>query len=88
MQIELTPAQAAFIEIGIQSGRFHDQDDALRQMLAEWEQKERRRLELLNSIRSALQSVDAGEGEIYTAASLPGLVDSIEARGKRKLAGD
>ncbi len=36
MQIELTPAQNSFIELGIQEGRFRDRDEAVRQALALW----------------------------------------------------
>ena len=78
MQIELTPEQVSFIDMGIQSGRFRNADDAMRKMLVEWEQRERARMELLASLELAQHSVEAGEGETYTADTMRLLVDSVK----------
>ncbi len=87
MQIELTPEQVSFIDMGIQSGRFRNADDAMRKMLVEWEQRERARMELLASLELAQHSVEAGEGETYTADTMHLLVDSVKKRGMENLAG-
>jgi putative addiction module CopG family antidote len=87
MQVQLTPEQASFVDLGIQEGRFRDSEEAVRQALALWERQERARIELLASLDLAEQSVDAGEGESYTAATLRQLVESVEQRGMAKLAG-
>jgi putative addiction module CopG family antidote len=86
MQVELTPAQASFIDLGIQEGRFRDSEEAVRQALVEWEKRERARVELLASLDAGEQSLDAGEGEEYTAENLSALVQSIEKRGAARLA--
>jgi putative addiction module CopG family antidote len=86
MQVELTPAQASFIELGIQEGRFRDSEEAVRKALAEWEKRERARVELLASFDAAEQALDAGEGEEYTMETLPSLVQSIKERGAVRLA--
>jgi putative addiction module CopG family antidote len=87
MQVQLTPEQASFIDLGIQEGRFRNSEEAVRQALALWERQERARIELLASLDLAEQSVDAGEGESYTGATLHELVESVEQRGMTKLAG-
>lgn len=87
MQIELTPEQVSFIDMGIQSGRFRNADDAMRKMLVEWEQRERARMELLASLELAQHSVEAGEGETYTADTMRLLVDSVKKSGMENLAG-
>jgi Arc/MetJ-type ribon-helix-helix transcriptional regulator len=87
MQIELTPAQSSFVNLGIQEGRFRGPEEAVQQALALWEKRERARIELLASLDLAEQSLDAGEGETYTSETLHELVASVEQCGKQTLAG-
>jgi putative addiction module CopG family antidote len=86
MQVELTPAQSSFIDLGIQEGRFRDSEEAVMRALALWEKQERARIELLASIDLAEESLDAGEGENYTDETLHELVDSVRERGIAELA--
>jgi putative addiction module CopG family antidote len=87
MQIQLTPEQNSFVALGIQEGRYRDSDEAVRQALAQWEKRERARIELLSSLDLAEQSIDAGEGEDYTSETLHKLIESIQQRGSARLAG-
>jgi putative addiction module CopG family antidote len=87
MQVQLTPAQNSFVDLGIQEGRFRDSDEAVRQALAQWEKRERTRVELLASLDLAEQSLDAEEGETYSSETLHELVASIRERGLARLAG-
>jgi putative addiction module CopG family antidote len=87
MQVELTPAQSSFVDLGIQEGRYRDSDEAVRQALALWEKRERARVELLASLDLAEHSLDAGEGESYTSETLLELVESVKERGMARLAG-
>lgn len=84
MRIELTPEQNSFIDLGIPEDRFRDSLDAVKQALAQWEKRERARAELLASLDLAEQSLDAGEGEEYTAETLNRLVSSVEERGRTR----
>ena len=86
MQIELTPEQNSFVELGIQEGRFRSREDAVRAALALWEKRERARIELLASLDAAEESLDAGEGEEYTLEGLSSLVEDIKTRGAARLA--
>lgn len=87
MQIELTPEQNSFIDMGIQEGRFQNSEEAVRQALALWEKRERARIQFLVSLDEAEKSIDAGEGEEYTIETLPKFVEGVRARGMAKLNG-
>ncbi|HWG19141.1 MAG TPA: type II toxin-antitoxin system ParD family antitoxin [Terracidiphilus sp.] len=82
MQIELTPAQNSFVDLGIQEGRYRDREEAVKAALALWERRERARVELLSSLDSAERALDAGEGEEYAPESLDSLLASVKARGR------
>ena len=86
MQVELTPEQSSFVDLGIQEGRFRNSEEAVRQALALWERRERTRIEVLASLDLAEQSLDAGEGQTYTAETLHELVESVTQRGTARLA--
>jgi putative addiction module CopG family antidote len=87
MRVELTQAQSSFIDLGIQEGRFRNYEEAVREALAQWEKRERLRVELLASLDLAEQSLDAGEGETYSSDTLNELIESVKARGSAALAG-
>jgi len=87
MQVQLTPEQNSFVELGIQQGRFRDSEEAVRQALALWEKRERARVELLASLDLAEESLEADEGETYSAETLNELVASVKERGMSRLAG-
>jgi putative addiction module CopG family antidote len=85
MKVDLTPAQASFIDLGIEEGRYRNSEEAVHQALAQWEKRERARIELLTSLDSAEQALDAGEGKEYTADTLSSLVESVKERGVARL---
>ncbi|MGA2219431.1 MAG: type II toxin-antitoxin system ParD family antitoxin [Terracidiphilus sp.] len=87
MQVELTPEQNSFIDLGIQEGRFRDSEEAVRHALALWEKRERARVEVLASLDLAEQSLDAGAGDTYTIETLHELAESVRDRGLARLAG-
>jgi putative addiction module CopG family antidote len=82
MQIELTPAQDSFVELGIQQGRFRNREEAVQQALALWEGRERARIELLTSLDAAEQALDGEEGETYKEENLSSLVSAVRERGQ------
>ncbi|MBI4204673.1 MAG: hypothetical protein HY527_06575 [Betaproteobacteria bacterium] len=47
MNVELTPDQRAFVQKAIESGRFARQEEAVKEALALWEERERRRLGII-----------------------------------------
>ena len=86
MEIELTPEQESFVQLGVREGRFRDEKEAVREALSFWEERQRRRLELILSIEMAEVSLDAGHGEVYTEETLPQLTEDVRRRGMERLA--
>ena len=62
MNVDLTPDQQAFIRRAIDSGRFHREEEAVQEALALWEERERRRAEILAALDEAEASLAGGEG--------------------------
>ncbi len=88
MDIHLTPDQEAFIREGIDAGRFRSAADAVQQALSLWEERERRRAEILMSVDKAEASLARGEGRIITPNSLRKLAEDVKQRGRTRLAGE
>ena len=88
MEVHLTPDQKAFVGEAIQSGRLRQEEDAVREALALWEERERTRAEILAAIDEAEASFARGEGREATEQSMRELAESIKQRGRASLAGD
>lgn len=85
MDVELTDDQKAFIRQAIESGRFRRTEDAVREALSLWEERERRRAEILAAIDSAEASLARGEGHAITRESMRDLAEDIKKRGRLRL---
>jgi len=89
MELHLTPEQEAFIRQGIEAGRFHGQEDAVREAMSLWEERERRRLELLAAVEQAEASLARGEGRrITTHEEVTQLTEDIKRRGIARLSAE
>jgi len=66
MDVELTADQRAFVQKAIESGRFSREEEAVAEALALWEERERRRLEIVAMIDEAEASLARGEGRAFT----------------------
>lgn len=87
MNVELTPDQRAFVQKAIESGRFKREEDAVREALALWEERERRRLEILAMVDEAEASLARGEGRTFTSPEeTRSLADEIKQRLRRRIA--
>jgi len=85
MNVELTPDQRAFIQKAIESGRFSHEEEAVREALALWEERERRRLEIIAMLDEADASFERGEGIPITEESVKGLVEEAKQRLRRRI---
>lgn len=86
MEVQLTPDQKAFVRQGIESGRLRSEEDAVQQALSLWEERERRRLEILLAVEQAEASLARGEGRlISTEQERRQLVEDIKQRGIARL---
>jgi len=81
----MTPDQKAFIQKAICSGRFAREVDAVREALALWEERERKRAEFLAALDDAATSLDRGEGIPITQESMRELAGEVKRRGLARL---
>ena len=82
MEVQLTDDQKAFVRQAIESGRYSGEEEALRDALALWEGRERRRAEILAAVDQAEASYARGEGRrITTREESAQLADDVKRRG-------
>jgi putative addiction module CopG family antidote len=86
VQLELTKEQQEFIRRAIQSGRIHSAEAAVKEALALWVERERRRQEILGAIDEAEASLARGEDIIITKFSMRELAEDVKHRGRARLA--
>jgi len=88
MEVDLTPGQRAFVRQAIESGRLQHEEDAVKEALSLWEERERRRLEMLLAVDRAEASLERGEGrKIRTSQDAQRLADDVKERGMARLKG-
>ena len=88
MEVNLTPDQEAFIRQAIETGRYSREEDAVREALSLWEERERTRAEILAAVDAAEASLARGEGRIITEQSVRDLADEVKQRGRARLAAE
>jgi putative addiction module CopG family antidote len=88
MEVQFTPDQQAFVREAIQSGRLHHEDDAVREALRMWEERERTRAEILAAVDEAEAAISRGEGRSITAESMLELAGDVKRRGRARLAAE
>jgi putative addiction module CopG family antidote len=84
MEVQLTPDQEAFVRQAIKSGRIHREEDALKEALSLWEERERTRAEILAAVDEAEASLARGEGRIITQGSMLELAEEVKRRGRAR----
>lgn len=88
MEIDLTPDQRDFVRRAIATGRFSREEEAVEEALSLWEERERRRAEIIEAINEAEASLTRGEGRRITPDSVRELADDVKSRGRARLAGE
>ena len=86
MEINPTPEQRDFIRRAVAEGRLKRAEDAARDGLDLWVERERRRDELLAAIDAADAEAASGEGTVITSESMRALADDVKRRGRERLA--
>ena len=86
MNVDLTPDQRAFAQRAIESGRFSREEEAVQEALRLWEERERRRLEILAALDEAEASLARGEGIPITEESMKTLAEETKQRLRRRIA--
>ena len=72
----------------IDSGPFSHEEEAVQEALALWEERERRRFEILASLDEAEASLARGEGRTITEESMKALAHDVKQRGRARLAAE
>lgn len=88
MEVQLTPDQKAFVRQAIESGRLRREEDAVKEALSLWEERERNRAEILAAVDEAEASLTRGEGRNITRESMNELAESVKLRGRARLAAE
>src|SRR6266566_5127852 len=88
MNVDLTPDQRALVKRAIESGRFSHEEEAVQEALALWEERERKRLEILASLDEAEASLARSEGRPITEESMKALAEDVKQRGRARLAAE
>jgi Arc/MetJ-type ribon-helix-helix transcriptional regulator len=88
MDVQFTPDQRAFVRQAIESGRLRREEDAVKEALSLWEERERTRAEILAAVDEAEASLARGEGRIITQESMRDLAAEVKRRGRDRLAAE
>jgi Arc/MetJ-type ribon-helix-helix transcriptional regulator len=88
MEVHLTPDQKAFARQAIDSGRLQREEDAVKEALSLWEERERTRAEIIAAVDEAEASLARGEGRVITQDSMRELADGVKQRGRARLAAE
>ncbi|HLG58925.1 MAG TPA: hypothetical protein VI485_26500 [Vicinamibacterales bacterium] len=88
MNVELTPDQRAFVQRAIESGRLTRAEEAVQEALGLWEERERRRLEIVAMVDEAEASLARGEGREITVQSMSALAEDVKRRMRHRIASE
>jgi Arc/MetJ-type ribon-helix-helix transcriptional regulator len=88
MEVQLTADQRAFVRQAIDSGRLQHEEDAVKEALSLWEERERSRAETLAAVDEAEASLSRGEGLAITQESMHELAQDLKRRGRARLAAE
>jgi Arc/MetJ-type ribon-helix-helix transcriptional regulator len=87
-EVELSSEQQEFVRRAVASGRVRDAAGAVREPLALWVERERRREEILAAIDQAEASLARGEGRVITRESMREVAEDVKRRGCARLAAE
>jgi Arc/MetJ-type ribon-helix-helix transcriptional regulator len=85
MEIELTADQKAFARQAVEAGRLISEEEAVKEALALWEDRERRRVEFRATLDEARASLARDAGRPITQESMRVLSAEVKERGRARL---
>lgn len=89
MEVNLTSDQKYFIRHAIESGRLQREEDAVREALSLWAERERQRIEILAAVDKAKASLARGEGRTLTSAEdVLAFAEDVKRRGLARLSAE
>jgi Arc/MetJ-type ribon-helix-helix transcriptional regulator len=88
VELHFSPEQQALVQQAIETGRLHRPEDAAQEAFFLWEERERRRAEILAAVDIAEASLARGESRAITEESMHRLAAEIKQRGRTRLAAE
>jgi Arc/MetJ-type ribon-helix-helix transcriptional regulator len=88
MEVQLTPDQKALVRQAIETRRLQREEDAVKEALSLWEDRERTRAEILAAVDEAETSLARGEARPITQESKRELAEQVKQRGRARLAAE
>ena len=88
MEVQLTRDQKAFVRQAIENGRLGREEDAVKEALLLWEERERTRATILASVDEAEAGLACGEGRVITQESMRELSNEVKRRGRARLSAE
>ena len=87
MEVTLTPSQEDLIQRAIEQGRYRSADEAVRDAIAWWAERERQRIDLTSDVGRAETELKTGCYTDYVDETLPALAEELkrEARETREM---
>jgi hypothetical protein len=87
MELHLSADQQALIREALESGRLQKPEEAVEQAMSLWEERERRRMEILLAVNASEASLSGGAGRtIASREQTAQLAEDIKRRGSERLA--
>jgi putative addiction module CopG family antidote len=86
MEVQLTPDQKPFVHQAIQSGRLRREEDAVREALALWEERERTRAEILLAVDEARLPLPEAKAASSRSNPCHDFAGEVKRRGRDRLA--
>jgi Arc/MetJ-type ribon-helix-helix transcriptional regulator len=85
MEVQLTPGQEALVREAVESGRLRTAGDAAQEAFQLWEDRERRRLDIVKALERAEADFASGNFTTCTGETLPQFFEEVkrEARALR-----
>jgi len=82
MEVELTLDQQAFVRQVIASGRLKHEAEIMQEAFSLWEERERRRVEILAAFDAAENDLDAGHFTDHSHETLPDLAATLKSEAR------
>ncbi len=89
MDVQFTSEQKAFVREATETGRFKSEEAVVQEALSLWEERERRRFEILAAVALSEKSLARGEARTVTSREqVTGLADDVKQRAMARLAAE
>ena len=85
MEVQLSPDQQALARHAVETGRLNHEEDAVREALTLWEERERTSAEIAVLVESAEASLARGEGHEITQQAMHELAGKVKQRGRERM---